>query len=100
MSYLARNGRMAVKSAVPSTVRRLPSEYGKSRSQEANCRNMSQFSTLRFSEVCGASELKFGRQKRITTGCLSLESHVTASHRKNVIQGGALESRPLYLPNP
>jgi hypothetical protein len=53
----------------------------------ANFRKMSQILTLRFSEVCGASKLKFGRLKRITTGCLTLESHVTASHRKNVIQG-------------
>jgi hypothetical protein len=59
----------------------------------ANFRKMSQILTLRFSEVCGASKLKFGRLKRITTGCLTLESHVTASHRKNVIQGGVQNSQ-------
>jgi hypothetical protein len=60
----------------------------------ANFRKMSQILTLRFSEVCGASRLKIGRLKRTNTGCLTLESHVTASHRKNVIQGGVQNSQP------
>jgi hypothetical protein len=61
----------------------------------ANFRKMSQILTLRFSKVCGASNLKFGMLKRITTGCLTLESHLTASHRKNVIQGDVQNSQPL-----
>jgi hypothetical protein len=60
----------------------------------ANFRKMSQMLTLRFSEVCGASRLKIGRLKRTATGCLTFESHVTASHRKNVIQRGVQNSQP------
>jgi hypothetical protein len=60
----------------------------------ANFRKMSQILTLRFSKVCGASKVKLGRLKQTTTGCLTLESHVTASHRTNVIQGGVQNSQP------
>jgi hypothetical protein len=61
----------------------------------ANFRKMSQILTLRFSEVCGASELKFGRLKRNATGCLTLEYYVTASHRKHFIQAGVQKSQPI-----
>jgi hypothetical protein len=58
---------------------------------------VSQILTLYFTEVCGAMLLKFRSLKPIPTGCSSFKSHLTASHRQNVIQGGVQDSQYILL---